>query len=66
MNEWHFVDDGTPQNVELETKIDDENGVRNEQTLKRRGNLWWFPDDSMHCYYRPTHWRPVPETEVKP
>ncbi len=39
------------------TKIDDENGCRNEQKLKRQGNLWWFPDGSMYVYYRPTHWK---------
>ena len=27
------------------------------QKLKRRGNLWWLPDDSMYVYYEPTHWR---------
>lgn len=42
------------------TKIDDEKGCRNEQTLKRyqRGpdtrSLWFFPDDSMYVYYEPT------------
>jgi len=41
----------------VETKIDDEHGTRNEQTLKRSGDLWFFPDGSMYVYYRPTHWR---------
>jgi hypothetical protein len=27
------------------------------QNLKRRGNLWWLPDDSMYVYFTPTHWR---------
>jgi hypothetical protein len=58
VSDWRFVD-VAPENEVVETKIDDENGVRNVQTLKRRGNLWWFPDDSMYCYYRPTHWRPI-------
>ncbi len=39
------------------TKIDDENGCRNEQKLKRQGNLWFTPDGSMYVYYRPTHWK---------
>jgi hypothetical protein len=39
------------------TKIDDERGVRNEQTLKRQGRLWFYPDDSMYVYYTPTHWK---------
>lgn len=45
-----------PNNVLVHTKIDDEKGVRNEQQLIRRGNLWWFPDGKMYVYYTPTHW----------
>jgi hypothetical protein len=48
-----------PNKVEVETKIDDEKGVRNETTLRRRENLFFFPDDSMYVYYCPTHWRPL-------
>lgn len=47
---------GIPENVPFLTKIDDENGVRNEQKLIRRGNLWWYPDGSMYVYYTPTHY----------
>lgn len=43
----------------VETKIDDSKGIRNEQQLKRRGNLWWTPDGEMYVYYTPTHWKPV-------
>jgi len=46
-----------PDGETVMTKIDDENGCRNEQKLKRRGNLWYFPDESMYVYYRPTHWK---------
>ena len=46
-----------PENVVVETKIDDERGCRNQQKLKRIGNLWYFPDGSMDVYYTPTHWR---------
>lgn len=46
-----------PEGLVVDTKIDDEKGVRNEGKLKRRGNLWWFDDGSMYVYYRPTHWR---------
>ncbi len=45
------------------TKIDDANGLRNETTLKRQGNLWFAPDESHYVYYRPTHWRPLTEAE---
>jgi len=45
------------ENEVVMTKIDDHNGVRNERPLKRRGDLWFFPDGSMYVYYTPTHWR---------
>ena len=41
------------------TKIDDEKGPRNQQELKRSGNLYFFPDESMYVYYAPTHWMPL-------
>ena len=49
-----------PEGVVVETKIDDERGCRNETTLKRSKNLWFFPDGSMYVYYIPTHWREIP------
>jgi hypothetical protein len=48
-----------PDGVVVETKLDDANGVRNVQPLKRGGRLWFFPDGSMYVYYTPSHWRPV-------
>jgi hypothetical protein len=48
-----------PDGVTVETKIDDAKGCRNVQPLKRRGNLWFFEDESMYVYYVPTHWRPL-------
>lgn len=45
-----------PENVVVNTKIDDKDGVRNEQKLIRKGSLWFFPDMSMYVYYQPTHW----------
>lgn len=56
MSEWQPISTA-PQDVVIDTKIDDEIGLRNEQPLKRRGALWWFPDDSMYVYYTPTHWK---------
>lgn len=56
MSEWQPIDTA-PELVAIDTKIDDERGPRNEQKLKRRGRLWFFPDDSMYVYYQPTHWR---------
>jgi hypothetical protein len=47
-----------PEGEPVDTKIDDEKGVRNEQKLIRQGQFWYFTDMSMYVYYRPTHWRP--------
>ena len=56
MNDWKPVRTA-PNNRVVETKIDDEKGVRNQQDLKRQDNLWFYPDGSMYVYYTPTHWR---------
>ena len=50
-----------PENVLVMTKIDDDHGVRNEQAMTRRGQLWWIDTADkvgMYVYYTPTHWRP--------
>jgi len=55
---WVKTEDRLPdENVVVDTKIDDKDGVRNEQPLQRYRNLWFFPDMSKYVYYRPTHWR---------
>lgn len=52
-----------PKDVVVETKIDDAQGVRNIQALKRYRreegcrDLWFTPDGGMYVYYAPTHWR---------
>lgn len=46
------------ENIFVLTRIDDKNGVRNEQMLKRVGNLW-FGKDGMYVYYAPTHYLKV-------
>lgn len=56
--EWRDIS-SAPENVTVMTKIHDVNGCRNEQSLKRRGRLWFFPDGSMYVYYTPTHWHPL-------
>ena len=56
--EWISVKDKLPpENLVVETKIEDMHGVRNQTKLKRRGRLWFFPDEMMYVYYTPTHWR---------
>lgn len=48
--------DTAPEKVVVWTKIDDEDGERNVQKLKKMGRLWFYPDGSMYVYYTPTHW----------
>jgi hypothetical protein len=57
---WISVNEILPKNgVVVRTKIHDAKGERNDQTLKRSGNLWFYPDGSMYVYYTPTHWKPA-------
>ena len=46
-----------PNGITVETKIDDEQGERNVQELKRQGSLWFDPEKPIYVYYTPTHWR---------
>ncbi len=58
---WHPIS-LAPVNEAVETKIDDEHGVRNEQVLTRKGRLWFTGTNDgvgMYVYYTPTHWRRV-------
>lgn len=67
MSDWQTID-SAPLGVVVDTKIDDADGVRNEQHLiasKRDPScrvMWFFPDRSMYVYYTPTHWRHSPPT----
>lgn len=55
---WKLISSNPPQDgVVVETKVDNGDGERNVQKLKRKGNLWFLPDGSMYVYYTPTHWR---------
>lgn len=57
MSEWTRTVDLLPNDgVVVWTKIDDAQGERNVQRLKRVGRLWYAGD--MYVYYTPTHWRP--------
>jgi hypothetical protein len=60
MPPWISLANSLPPEGELvDTKIDDAKGVRNEQTLLRRGSLWFTSESGMYVYYTPTHWRPL-------
>lgn len=56
VDEWLPIA-SAPDGLVVMTKIDDENGPRNEALLVKSGNLWFFPDRSVYVYYTPTHWR---------
>lgn len=56
MNWIKFSEQLPPEGKIVMTKIDDKDGIRNEQKLIRKGNLMWFADMSMYVYYAPTHW----------
>ncbi|HWV44162.1 hypothetical protein [Pseudorhodoplanes sp.] len=64
MSEWQPIH-LAPEGEIVMTKIDDEHGSRNEQTLIRKGRLWWTPDRSMYVYYTPTHWRHDPPRDME-
>ena len=60
MKDWVYCGQSLPaEGVVVDTKIDDEKGLRNEQALYRQGRLWFVPDGSMYVYYEPTHWKDV-------
>ena len=48
-----------PEGKLVNTKIDDEKGVRNIQKLIRKGRLYWTEDEKMYVYYTPTHWQQI-------
>jgi hypothetical protein len=64
MAEWQSIETA-PEGIEVETKIDDGDGVRNVQPLTKRTRipgktrpLWFMSHPDMYVYYTPTHWRP--------
>ncbi|MBE9054025.1 hypothetical protein IQ243_27230 [Nostocales cyanobacterium LEGE 11386] len=58
MKTWNETTKTLPEEgVVVLTKIEDQHGCRNEQLLKRKSNLWFFPNGLMYVYYTPTHWR---------
>ncbi|QIG68237.1 DUF551 domain-containing protein [Rhizobium phage RHph_Y1_10] len=65
-DQWQPIS-SAPEGVEVMTKIDDEHGERNVQSLVKRTRipgetrpLFWYTDGSMYVYYEPTHWSPLP------
>lgn len=56
--DWNEISTA-PENVVVNTKIDDGRGARNVAKLIRKGRLWFLQDMSMYVYYTPTHWAPV-------
>lgn len=55
---WISIEKELPEEgVLVDTKIDDDKGIRNEAQLKRNNHLWLLSDGSMYVYYNPTHWK---------
>ena len=61
INDWQRVtpENLPPEDVMVETKIDDDKGERNVCLLCREGRLWYTGtgNNGMYVYYTPTHWR---------
>ena len=51
---WTRTQDELPPEGEVVATLS-EGGL--EQELKRRGQLWFFPDGSMYVYYHVAYWR---------
>lgn len=57
MQQWTLVENELPpEGVEVDTLSDG----GQQQTLKRIGRLWHFPDGSMYVYYTPKFWCALP------
>jgi hypothetical protein len=52
----------SPEGIPVNTRINDLDGIRNEQVMTRSGRLWWIKD--MYVYYQPTEWSPLPPPPV--
>jgi len=46
-----------PEGIDVWKKIHEHAGARNQQIMKKSGNLWFA--GSVYVYYQPTHWAPV-------
>lgn len=56
-NKWiRIIDRLPPENKEVETKIDDDMGARDEKELYRVRKAWLYPNGE-RCIDEPTHWR---------
>ena len=53
-DQWTRVEQSLPPENALVDTISP-GGI--QQTLRRRGNLWFVPDGSMYIYYTPMMWR---------
>lgn len=54
MRDWTPVTEALPPEGQLVETISP-GGL--QQTLKRKGRLWFVPDMSIYVYYEPTYWR---------
>jgi len=65
VQKWKELDDATwhntlkelpPENIPVETRVNDKNGIGNQQILTRKNNRF-FADNDLLCYYTPNEWR---------
>lgn len=55
---WKKVDQELPpEDVIVQTKIDDVDGCRDKRLLCMHKERWVIPGTGMYIYYTPTHWR---------
>jgi hypothetical protein len=60
MDHWISTHNMKPKDSRIvETKIDDEKGLRNEAELRYEKGRWFVPSMQVYVYYEPTHWREI-------
>lgn len=56
--EWTALSDYYPvENTAVDTKVEFDGKVTDEKRLERKGDLWFIPGTTLHCFYTPTHWK---------
>lgn len=53
---WETIS-SVPEDVVVETKIDNGQGPRDITPLRKKVSRFFSPDLRMYVYYTPTHWR---------
>lgn len=57
---WNRVGCNGPEDgAVVMTMVYSSSGMINVIPLMKRGGLFFFPDESRHALYAPTHWKPL-------